>query len=356
MSWYDKVNLMRVFLPALLLPALLCIAMPWPAAAQVTQFAVFGDSITFGHGDNGSHCDLNPVAGGYPPRLRQHLEARGLDSTMRYEAVCGERTDAGLTRIDSVLNRGGDVIIIMEGTNDVSEAVSFESTLFNLNAMMKKAELAGFEPVLASLVPRGPEAPRDSHNGKTRTIAMRLKEDAMENDWAFADQFHVLIDEPDFFELYYADQLHPNAQGYGIIAQEFIAPALDAATRNDLCAQVPQGPCVASDTVLCLSGGRFRLEAVWENFEGNGGVGHSVPQTDDTGAFWWFDPDNIELAVKVLDGRWSNGYFWVFYGALSNLKFSLLVTDTQTGECLEYFNPLGTFASVGDTTAFQESP
>ncbi len=64
------------------------------------------------------------------------------------------------------------------------------------------------------------------------------------------------------------------------------------------------------------------------------------------------DPANVELVVKVLDGRPINGYFWVFYGALSNVAFTVTVTDTETGERKVYQNPLGTFASVGDTQAF----
>ena len=351
MARYDKVTAMRAFLLALLL-----FAAAWPAAGEVKRFVVFGDSITVGHGDTGVLCFETANVGGYPPRLEQRLEARGLDVAIKYQAVCGERTDAGLSRIDGVLNQGGDVIVIMEGTNDVSSGVGFETTLFNLNAMARKAETKGVEPLLASIIPRGPESGRDSGNGKTQTIASRLREDAHEQDWAFADQFHALFDLPDFFELYYHDQLHPNAVGYGIMAAAFVDPALDAATRQDLCAQVPPGPCVSGENVLCLNSGRFRLEAVWKDALGDEGVGHAVPQTDNTGAFWWFDPDNIELTVKVLDGRAVNGHFWVFYGALSNVEFSLLVTDTESGECKEYFNPLGTFASVGDTAAFLVPP
>lgn len=56
--------------------------------------------------------------------------------------------------------------------------------------------------------------------------------------------------------------------------------------------------------------------------------------------------------VKVLNGRFLNGYFWVFYGALSNVEYTLHVRDLVTGESKEYFNPLGVAASVGDTMAF----
>ncbi len=330
---------------------LLCLS-ALPAGAANKHFLAFGDSITVGHGDGGVLCPDNTSVGGYPPRLTPRLATRGIDATFANRGLCGERTFSGVTRIDSVLAGGGDVIIIMEGTNDVSGRVSAESTIFNLNVMAQKAEAAGVEPVLASLIPRGPDSGTDENNGKTFGIGNQLRIDAAQNGWAFADPFAEIFYRPSFFELYYADQLHPNPTGYGLVADSMVDAAEDAATREDLCSQVPPGPCVAGDTVMCLNQSRFRLAAVWKNFFGEEGVGHAVPQTDESGAFYWVDPQNIEMMIKVLDGRDNNNHFWVFYGALSNLEFTLIVTDTETGECKEYVNPLGTFASVGDTGAF----
>jgi len=48
----------------------------------------------------------------------------------------------------------------------------------------------------------------------------------------------------------------------------------------------------------------------------------------------------------------SNGKFWVFYGALSSVEYTIRVTDTVTGKVKAYTNPKGQFASVGDTEAF----
>jgi len=116
---------------------------------------------------------------------------------------------------------------------------------------------------------------------------------------------------------------------------------------------ITSGPasCASGQTSLCLNGSRFEVGVVWRDFDGNTGVGQAAPLTGDTGAFWFFTPTNIELVVKVLDGRWLNDHFWVFYGALSNVDYTLTVTDTVTGRSATYYNPSGTFASVGDTEA-----
>lgn len=129
-----------------------------------------------------------------------------------------------------------------------------------------------------------------------------------------------------------------------------------AGSRESRAQAVPsspkQGACVPDATHLCLLDGRFRLETTWRDFGGKTGTGLAVPLTGDAGYFWFFSRDNVEIVVKTLDGRRFNGHFWVFYAALSNVQFTLRVTDTETGAVREFRNPLGTFASVGETQAF----
>lgn len=111
--------------------------------------------------------------------------------------------------------------------------------------------------------------------------------------------------------------------------------------------------CVPDLHTLCLGdNARFQVRVTWQDFEGDTGRGNSIIESEDTGAFWFFDAGNLELVVKVLDGRPNNGRFWVFYGSLTNVAFTMTVTDTATGDEVVYNNPLGTFASVGDTDAF----
>jgi hypothetical protein len=108
------------------------------------------------------------------------------------------------------------------------------------------------------------------------------------------------------------------------------------------------GGCTASATDLCLNAGRFQAAVAWQDFQGRTGAGQAVPLTADTGYFWFFDPANAELVVKVLDERSLNGDFWVFYGALSDVQYTL----TVTGRVRTYVNSLGHLASAGDTSAF----
>ena len=110
--------------------------------------------------------------------------------------------------------------------------------------------------------------------------------------------------------------------------------------------------CEPGPTSLCLNDQRFKVEVQWKDFAGGTGAGQAVPVSADTGYFWFFSNTNVELTVKVLDGRTFNGHFWVFYAALSNVEYTLTVTDTATGSAKTYLNPAGQFASVGDTSAF----
>ena len=114
--------------------------------------------------------------------------------------------------------------------------------------------------------------------------------------------------------------------------------------------------CAPSPTTLCLAGNRFKAEVEWSvPSDGRSGHGMVRPLTGDTGAFWFFSADNLELVLKVLDGRSLNGAFWIFYGALSDVQYTITVTDMQTGAVRTYENPSGHLASHADTSAFPQS-
>ncbi len=110
--------------------------------------------------------------------------------------------------------------------------------------------------------------------------------------------------------------------------------------------------CVADAQTLCLLGNRFRVSVEWQLRDGASGRGMAVPQSDVTGTFWFFGPENVELVVKALDGRALNNRYWFFYGALSDVQYTITVLDTVTGVRKRYRNPAGNLCGQGDTNAF----
>ena len=112
--------------------------------------------------------------------------------------------------------------------------------------------------------------------------------------------------------------------------------------------------CVSDLTTLCLSGGRFKVTTQWATAAGRSGSGQAVALAGgDTGYFTFFDPGNVEVAVKVLNGCGSNGSFWIFAGGLTDVSVVMTVTDSQTGIVKSYSNPQGTrFRPIQDTTTF----
>lgn len=111
----------------------------------------------------------------------------------------------------------------------------------------------------------------------------------------------------------------------------------------------PPGKCKADATTLCLMKKRFRVQVEWQNqFDGSSGVGRAIPRTDFTGFFSFGDPSNVELLIKVLD---FGDVIKVFYGQLTNLNFTITVTDTNTGEVKTYTNTSGNCGGI-DNGAF----
>jgi Leucine-rich repeat (LRR) protein len=115
--------------------------------------------------------------------------------------------------------------------------------------------------------------------------------------------------------------------------------------------------CVPGANTLCLSGGRFKVQAGWRTREGQTGAGRAVTLTGDTGYFWFFNESNIEMVIKVLDACGVNQRFWVFAGGLTDVQIDITVTDTRTGDVKTYRNPQGTaFQPIQDTEAFGTCP
>jgi hypothetical protein len=112
--------------------------------------------------------------------------------------------------------------------------------------------------------------------------------------------------------------------------------------------------CSADAHTLCLNNGRFAVTADFQTTpEGPSAPATAVPLTPDTGYFWFFDPNNVEVVTKVLNGCSTNGQYWFFASGLTNVRVQVDVTDTLTGTSNPYSNTFGTpFQPIQDTSAF----
>lgn len=134
----------------------------------------------------------------------------------------------------------------------------------------------------------------------------------------------------------------------GGIDQDFassslLAPAPQSSVRA-------AAACRAGATTLCLLKGRYSVEVDWRN-PGNGtsGKGGAAALSNVTGTFTFGDRSNVELMVKMID---FGSHVALFWGALSDLDYTLKVTDTATGVVKSYHSTPGRLCGGLDNNAF----
>jgi hypothetical protein len=87
---------------------------------------------------------------------------------------------------------------------------------------------------------------------------------------------------------------------------------------------------------LNLIGGRFQVAVTGEQ---QGARPTAVKLSQTGGYFWFFDPEDIEITIKVVDGRALNGHYWVFIASMTDTPLTVTLTDTSAGCPLPNGNP-----------------
>ena len=121
-------------------------------------------------------------------------------------------------------------------------------------------------------------------------------------------------------------------------------------------AAAPAPPAAAQEVpppALVLGDGRFAVTATYRVGDQPPAPAFPTPLTRDSGTFWFFDDDNVELVVKVLEACPVNDRIWVFAAGLTNVGVELTVEDRLAGETWSHLHPPGApFPPIQDTAAF----
>lgn len=231
--------------------AITVLAVVPPPKLAVTRFLAFGDSITAGEDgvdggpDTGGLCQpvitstggtrsrvILPDAQTYPGQLRSKLAARYQTQTPTMvnrgcpgESAAGRKTRA---RFDALVSTGQyDVVLIMEGSNDLFSASGADSATqlgvvgsaaAALRSLVGDAKAAGVRPLLATITPMSAAGRRGGGAGLVTSLNDRIGQIGSAENLAIVDVFGAFNGN---LTLLGDDGLHPNANGYAVIAGAF---------------------------------------------------------------------------------------------------------------------------------------
>ena len=194
--------LMRFLISAIAIAAILTLAAcsktpPLPKLDADATVLAFGDSITFGTGAAPNES--------YPAQLQARIERKVIDA-----GVPGELSADGLARLPEALDETKPKLLILcHGGNDFLRKLDERKAADNLRAMVKLAQDRGIAVVLiATPKPGFSVSPPDFYADIAREFKLPFNDSVLHR---------VLTDN----ELK-SDLVHPNAKGYGVIADEIV--------------------------------------------------------------------------------------------------------------------------------------
>ena len=177
-----------------------------PAAPRTILF--FGDSLTAGYGLD------NPGAEAFPSLIGQKLKAAGLPYQAVNAGLSGDTTAGGLSRIDWLLRRPVDILVLELGGNDGLRGVSPDESRRNLQTIIDKTRAKN--PDLRVIIAGMQMPPNFGADFVARFAAVypALHE---ANPGSELIPF-VLQGVGGIASLNQRDQIHPTAEGHHIIA------------------------------------------------------------------------------------------------------------------------------------------
>ncbi len=190
---------------------------------RANVYMAFGDSITFGEGSNDGS--------GYRSYLEANLRSYwGGTASVRNEGKSATRSNAGAGRIGGSLDRTRPAYtLILYGTNDWNDIECRDDrfpcyTIDSLRSMIRDARSVQSNPILGTIIPVNPafaDRQATERNDWVKRMNDQVRALARTERVAVAD-LHAAFLRQASLPVLYTDFLHPNEQGYALIAQEFL--------------------------------------------------------------------------------------------------------------------------------------
>lgn len=150
------------------------------------RIVAFGDSLVVGYGAEGS---------GF---VEQLSFATGI--TIDNEGVNGDTTGSALRRIDSILEKNADIVIVLLGGNDALRRIPITETETNLDNILTQIQESGSKIILLGVVGGIPDPYASMYEG----LAEKHEAEYVPN------VLRGLIGRKEFM----ADGIHPNVAGH----------------------------------------------------------------------------------------------------------------------------------------------
>jgi lysophospholipase L1-like esterase len=228
--------------------AITVLAVVPPPTLTVTRFLAFGDSITAGEDgiDGGPDTSylcvpkitttsgfqprvILPAAQTYPGQLQTKISARYqtqsptvLNRGCPGELVAAINAPNTRPRFDALVSTGQyDVVLIMEGSNDLDVRENSDpvgNAAAGLRSLVGDAKSVGMKPLLATIPPMNVAGRRGSGAGLVTQLNDRIQLIGGVENIPIVDVYTAFNGN---LALLGDDGLHPNADGYAVIAGAF---------------------------------------------------------------------------------------------------------------------------------------
>ena len=187
-----------------------------------TRLLGFGDSITFGR------CGpKNPLPNTCPPytvRLEELLRGRYTQQSFQVftRGQPGETAVQGEDWLPIELNNyNPEVLMLMEGTNDLTDGSALPKALDSLEAMIDLARSRGVMVFLATVPPIAPGGTYNSQVPLVAPFNAEIRNIAARKGVPLVDVYSALnVDIPRY---YVGDDLHPTGEALRVIGETFYA-------------------------------------------------------------------------------------------------------------------------------------